>query len=204
MEPKLGKKETSDNLPRGIVVKKVTNENVSESLDELFSCIQRATFVTVKVIHSCNSAASCSSTQDEVSLDCESPLDASSVTSLNSVDSGWKQSYVTDPSISRNTETDAEEKSAKNYKRLRQQVSGESILEVHISSFRRRPPKEYVPAETEKTTAYEASNMQSFSLFRDAQYSVRVFRFLFLRNGNFTVSSDLGNWVRYRIIYKLQ
>lgn len=195
MEPKLWKKETSDNLPRGIVVKKVTKENVSESLDELFSCIQRATFVTVKVIHSCNSAASCSSTQDEVSLDCESPLDASSVTSLNSVDSGWKQSYVTDPSISRNTETDAEEKSAKNYKRLRQQVSGESILEVHISSFRRRPPKEYVPAETEKTTAYEASNMQSFSLFRDAQYSVRVFRFLFLRNGNFTVSSDLGNWL---------
>ncbi|GJQ12401.1 hypothetical protein GpartN1_g4192.t1 [Galdieria partita] len=186
----------STTLPGGIDVKRVTKENVSESLDDLFSCIQRSTFITVKVVHSCNSRST-SSAENEVVLDSESHLDASSVTSVNSTDSGWKQSYGIDVCGLRNTDTETEEnKSKEEYKRLRPIVSNESILEVLISSFRRKPPKEYIPEEREMANnSSEVSQSFPFSLFRDAQYSVRVFRFLFLRNGNFTISSDLSDWL---------
>ncbi|GJD06315.1 hypothetical protein Gasu2_07400 [Galdieria sulphuraria] len=185
----------STSLPEGIDVKRVTRENVTESLDELLSCIQRSTFITVKVVHSCDSRST-NSTENEVPLDFESHLEASSVTSVNSTESGWKQSYGTDFSSLRNFDTETEEnKSKEEYKRLRQLVSSESILEVLISSFRRKPPKEYIPGETESTKNSKNLNTQSFpfSLYRDAQYSVRVFRFLFLRNGNFSISSDLSD-----------
>lgn len=189
-------------LPPEIQVKCVTKENVSESLDDLFSCIQRSTFIALKVIHSCNTRAKNEEQQQQVEknvVESDSPVDISSVTSVNatSLDSGFPQSF---PRGAFRNHADAEESSSKEeYKRLRQIVSNESILEVVISSFRRRPPKEYVPEEGDETTCDhgETSNTQSFpfSIFCDAQYSVRVFRFLFLRNKNFSVSSDACDWL---------
>eukprot|EP00871_Galdieria_phlegrea_P004934 jgi/Galph1/5441/GphlegSOOS_G4052.1 len=178
------------NLPKGIAVKTVTKENVAQSLDDFFTCIQRSTFITVKVVHSCSNN---SLPDEDETVGVDGQIETSSTTSVNTTETTFKYSFVSEALGQKTVGSEKEEsKNKEHYTRLKRIASGETILEVLVSSFRRKPPKEYVPGELEIETNADNNKNKSFpfSVFHHAHYSVRVFRFLFLRNGQFLISSD--------------